>query len=249
METGLAKGIRRIGPVTFLLIGAVLLGAAPHPANAQEESCLLDKFSIGIGGDWNGISTRGRVDSRRLGIGTDIDFEGDLDLDASQINPNLRIEWRLKKHHVLRLLVNDIERSSVKETDRELQFGDLVIPVGTTLQSKYDIQTSTLGYSYFLALKEHLGFGVNVGIRVLDIGAFRPFLRPERPFGYERLSLARASSSPLEPAADQRALVRGRSIPSFFMRERRVLWLMPRRSAAFPLPRIFQSHSSTTCRM
>ena len=69
----------------WLVVLAFVVYASMPGLVAAQEFTLLDKFSLGIGGSWNGIDTRARLDSKKLGIGTEINFEEDLNLEGLRL--------------------------------------------------------------------------------------------------------------------------------------------------------------------
>ena len=152
----------------FLALLATLLWCAASAAEAQEYS-LFDKFSGSLEASYLGLETKARVDSKRLGIGTELSFESDLDLGSSKSIPSVTLEYRLGRRHLLSAFWQDIDRSSSSQPLTEIQFGELVIPIDSNVELGYDIKEVLLGYNYYFVLKDRKAIGVATGLRFLEI--------------------------------------------------------------------------------
>ena len=136
---------------------------------AAQEYSLFDKFSGSLEAGYVGLQTKARLDSKKLGIGTEIDFESDLDLDSGKSIPAMTLEYRLGRRHLLSAYWQDIDRTSSAQNLKEIQFGELVIPIDAEVSLGYDIKEVLLGYNYYFVLKDRSAIGVATGLRFLDI--------------------------------------------------------------------------------
>jgi len=157
----------------FASIGlAVLLLAVATPAAAQRGyEPLFDKFSLRLEGSWLATSTVIRLDSETLGRGTSLDFEDDLDLDASQTIPSLAFEWQIAKRHKLGVRWQDLGRNSTSQALEEIHWGDEVIPIDADITLGFDITQYYVDYAYFPWVKESWAAGFGLGVRVIELSA------------------------------------------------------------------------------
>jgi len=140
----------------------------PQLASSQEYP-LFDKFSLRLGASQNFLNTSVRLDSKKLGIGTEIDFEDDVDLASDEFTPDLGFQWHFRPRQEIGVYWSDLDRSSATLAAKEIRFGDLVIPLEGRVLVGFDITTYRVGYTYFPLVKDRLAVGVGGGVRVLDI--------------------------------------------------------------------------------
>ena len=161
--------VRRIWP---LLVTALLLAA---PAAAQDTSAdqqeyrLFDRFTFTIGLSWSDVSTDLRLDSKRFGVGTDLSLEDDLGLDDGVYGIDAKFEWQFARRHRLFASWLDLSRDDQNTVTRDLQLGDLLIPVSATTIVEFDVTDWRIGYTYYPWLRERWALGISAGVRVLDI--------------------------------------------------------------------------------
>jgi hypothetical protein len=157
----------------FASIGlAVLVMAVASPAAAQRAyEPLFDKFNLRLEGSWLATSTVIRLDSETLGRGTSLDFEDDLDLDASQTIPSLAFEWQIAKRHKLGVRWQDLGRNSTAQALEEIHWGDEVIPIDADISLGFDITQYYVDYAYFPWVKESWAAGFGLGVRVIELSA------------------------------------------------------------------------------
>lgn len=162
--------IRPPKSVVALTTCALLAGAflAASPAQAQPYS-LFDKFSIGFGVSGLSFDTRLRVDSQRLGIGDEIDWESTLGVSSDEFTPSLVFEWRVGRRHNIFGRWDAVERDGTEFVSTELEFGDLVIPINAAVTSSFDIDELLFGYNYYPWLRDRWALGFGIGFRWLDI--------------------------------------------------------------------------------
>jgi hypothetical protein len=99
-------------------------------AEAQREyEPLFDKFNFQVEASWVNISSEIRLDSEILGEGTTVDFEN-LGLAADKTIPTLAFQWQIAKRHRVGVRWQDIKRSSTTHVEEDIQWGDVILPVG-----------------------------------------------------------------------------------------------------------------------
>ena len=147
---------------TTLLV--VLL--APMAAHAQTD--LDDRFSISLGGFISDWGTKTRLDSDTLGLGTIIDFEDDLGLDASDTTFRVDGYFRFNDRHRLDLSVFDLSRNSSKAIQKDIQFGDVTFVIDKVIDAKSDLSVYKLAYTYSFLRRDRGSLGVSAGLYVAD---------------------------------------------------------------------------------
>ncbi len=150
---------------------AVLLALASPAAAQRDFEPLFDKYTLRLEGSAIGTSTEIRLDSEMLGQGTTINFEDDLDLDGSSLIPSLTFEWQIARRHKLAVRWQDISRDSSAQVDREIQWGDEIIPVNADVQLGFDVTQYYVDYAYFPWVKERWAAGFGLGARVIELSA------------------------------------------------------------------------------
>ena len=159
-------------------LGRVVLGAAAlafaSTTWAQDEP-LAGRFEMEIGGYF--VS---KVDSvaqfaRKLGpieIGTIIDFSTDLGLPDSESIARIDGSYHLNKRSSVEFSLWDIDRSSTRFLGKNIDFGDVTIPVGESVESFLDTQTIRVsyGYSFYNVPKAELGINAGLHVTTIDVG-------------------------------------------------------------------------------
>jgi hypothetical protein len=159
----------------FIMTGGVIVClflAAAAPVEAQSEfGPLFDKFNFKLAGSWVKMSTEIRLDSERLGTGTTLSFEDDLDLKGNQTIPTLAFEWQIARKHRLGVRWQDISRDSTAQALTEIQWGDEVIPVDANITLAFDISQLFIDYTYYPWINERWAFGFGCGLRVMELSS------------------------------------------------------------------------------
>ena len=152
----------------FFALLTLTLSAAPLAAQGTVEP-LFDTFNFKFEGSWVGLTTKIRLDSERLGKGTTLSFEDDLDLPNSEIVPSLSFEWQFGRKHRLGVRWQDIDRDSTTQVLEEIEWGGELIPVEANVKLGFDILTIAVDYTYYPWVKERWAGGVGLGFRVMDL--------------------------------------------------------------------------------
>lgn len=161
---------RCVSVVGLLCVAILSLSVVPAEAQHGFEP-LFDKFNFKVEGSWVDLSTEFRLDSELLGRGTALNFEDDLDLDASKTIPTLAFEWQIARKHRLGVRWQDISRTSSAQALTEIQWGDRIIPVDADISLGFDITQTFVDYAYFPWVKDRWAAGFGIGLRVMRIQA------------------------------------------------------------------------------
>jgi hypothetical protein len=154
-------------PVALL----ALLLAAPAVAQVPDHPALRDRFYFGAGVFFPQTTTQAQLDSNRLGVGTNIDFEQSLDMARSKTVPSFFGRWRFGERWRLDAEYFELNRTGERTTDRDIQWGELVIPAGSGVTSQFDFSDLrvSVGYAFFRAPDKELGVGLGLHLASYDV--------------------------------------------------------------------------------
>ena len=154
-------------PVALL----ALLLAAPAGAQVPDHAALRDKFYFGVGAFFPRTTTQAQLESNRIGIGTNIDFEESLDMARSKTVPSFFGRWRFGERWRLDAEYFELNRSGDRTIDQSIQWGDLTIPAGSGVTSQFDFSDLrvSVGYSFFRTQDKELGVGFGLHAASYDV--------------------------------------------------------------------------------
>lgn len=149
------------------IFACLAIGSAAH-ANAcsTEMGDDFHHYEYRVGAYVLGSSTQIRADSANGRIGTELDFEDDLNLDEDKGALLVSFQWRINPCHMLDVSHFRLRRSGTSRVDGELSFGETDFPVGADLRSTFTTEVTRLSYSYtFLNKKDWLA-AASIGLHV-----------------------------------------------------------------------------------
>ena len=147
------------------------LGIGVSPIRAGEAAvpihpALHDRFYLGFGAFVPRTTTSAQLDSTKLGVGTNIDFEQALGMQTQKLVPEFSARYRLTERWRFDAEHFALNRSSSRTLDRDLQWGGQVFPVNTQVDSKFNFSDTrvSVGYAFFRTADKELGaaFGLHV---------------------------------------------------------------------------------------
>jgi len=154
------------------LIVSALAAAFPLISQGQDGGTLFDdsRVEFRVGGQiFTNLSTRLRIDSETLGIGTELSLEQDLSVeDALQVG-RVDAVFRFNRRHGVAMSFYDIARDGAKLTTEDIQFGDTFYPEGTPVNSEFDQNIFKLAYRFRFVEKERATFGGSFGLHTMQI--------------------------------------------------------------------------------
>ena len=115
-----------------------------------------EKFRLDAGAFLAAFDTTLRIGSKKLGQGTDVNLEDDLDYDDSTVTYLFGGYWRFAKHHRLYTSYFVFDRDSSAQLNKELEIGDEVFPVGAGISSEFNLKIIPIAYGYsFINNEKH----------------------------------------------------------------------------------------------
>jgi hypothetical protein len=155
-------------PYFLIRVTLILLLLTLTPLAIAEE-LGSERFVISLGAFVADRDTSTRVDSNTLGRGTTIVLEDDLGLDSSQTVFRIDGHMRIAERHRLDFSVYDLSRDSTLTIDQDIQFGDEVFSVDTSIDSNFDLNIYKIAYTYSVWSTKDGFLGVGAGIHVADL--------------------------------------------------------------------------------
>ena len=145
---------------------ALLLGGA---AEAQR---FDDVVSIKVEAYFAGIGSHARIGTESGSIGTDIDFEDQLGMDANQVLPALEIGWRINDDWVLQGQYYGLQRRSEKTLDSAITVGDTTYPVNARVGAGFDSDIYRFTINNLVFQRNRLELGLGIGLHATDFNVF-----------------------------------------------------------------------------
>ncbi len=160
-----------------LLRGAIAAASfAAAAANAAdgiipEHPALQDRFYVGAGLFFPQTATSAQLQSR-TGVGVNVDFENALGMTTAKSVPMALGRWRLGQRWRIEAEYFELNRSSHKQLDRDIQWGDTVYPVNAQLDAHFNFSDLRLsaGYSFFRRTDKEVGVGLGLHVAQYDVG-------------------------------------------------------------------------------
>lgn len=109
-----------------------------------------------------------RLDSNTLGIGTEIDMENDLGFDKNLETFRFDADWRFLPRHRASFSIYRYSRDATRTINRDIQFGDQVFAINTTVASEFDMTVYKASYAYSVIQNAKFDLGLSAGVHLMD---------------------------------------------------------------------------------
>lgn len=153
---------------------AALLALTSAAASAQGVStetipnhpALSDKFRFELGGFYSRSSTQASLGPSSGGTGVVVDFENTLGLEDRNLSAIGGFVWRISDRWRLEVDYFSLNRDATRTLGTQVEWGNQVFPVGTTVESRYDFSDIRVsgGYSFFKRRDKELGVGLGLHV-------------------------------------------------------------------------------------
>lgn len=139
------------------------------PREEEQETYHWPRLSLSLGAQLVGvINTVLRVDSETLGEGTEVDLEDDFNLDDSFFLGRIDAGWQMSRRNSLDLSAFQLSRQGTGVIDRDIQIGDVVFPVDSSVENESDILVLKLAYRYAFLDRPRGHMGASLGLHTMD---------------------------------------------------------------------------------
>jgi hypothetical protein len=155
-----------LGLLMSLLVSTLHAQDAEETAQATQEWRKKPGFSLRFGTYMPSLNTKLRLDSERLGRGTEIDFEDTLQLDRSPVIARGDAEVPIASWLGLDLGFYIINRKNTRVIDRDIQVGDTIFNLNQTVNTKFNTTYLRTNFKFYIIRKPRLDFGVWAGANV-----------------------------------------------------------------------------------
>jgi hypothetical protein len=134
-------------------------------AAAAEEGPKFETFSLRVGGQAiSQFATTFRLDSERLGRGTEVRLENDLGFDESTEFGRVDAVWRFNRDHAVELTYFGFSRRASRQLNREIQWGDQVFAIDTEIYALFQSDVLKAAYRYTFAGGADWELGASIGV-------------------------------------------------------------------------------------
>ena len=154
-----------------------LLASMLQPALAADgvKELEVDPFNLSLGAYFV-TRTNGniRLDSTIGGlvtIGTSIDWERDLGGETSMTVPRIDGYYRFAPKHRVDFSWYKIDRGGTIYSQRDIDFGNVFFPTGTSIESRLDTETTKISYTYSFYRTAEIETSISAGLHVTSIEA------------------------------------------------------------------------------
>lgn len=130
-----------------------------------------DRFSVSFGGFLASYSSGITIGSKQLGLGVQIDIEDALGIESSTLAFRGRANYKFGKtrRHSTSFGYFGIIRNAKKVLDEELVIGNIIYPIGTELNSKYDLTILRAKYDYSFFQDNRISLGASFGLFIMPV--------------------------------------------------------------------------------
>lgn len=158
--------------MTFL---AATIGWGLSPAIAQEDAAPWDpweKWSLSVGGFVASLSNTARIGAP--GVALEFDLESALGLESSQTVFRVDASYRFggDNRHRFDFTWFDLSRDATKTLQRQIIIDGVTYPIGTTVNSAYELAFYNVRYGYSFIKDDRIDFAGSLGLHITDFGLF-----------------------------------------------------------------------------
>jgi hypothetical protein len=147
---------------------SVLCALFAFAAQAQQEGFEDSRFEVRVGSQtFTSFTTRLRLDSETLGVGTELELEDDLAVDDKTGVARLDGVVRFGGRHAFAMSYYDITREGTRNISREINYGDTVFPINANVTTEFDQQIVKAAYRFRFMDKERGNLAASAGLHVM----------------------------------------------------------------------------------
>jgi len=160
----------------LVVISAAALCSSTSAAFAQQsgngQRDPWEKWSVSLGAFVADLDNSIRIGAP--GVGLEFDLEDALGLKNSQTVFRLDASYRFgaDNRHRLDATWFDLSRSATRTLLEEIEIGGVVYPIGTTVDSEFDLAFYNVRYGYSFIKDERIDFAGSLGLHITDVGMF-----------------------------------------------------------------------------
>lgn len=165
-----AKSLVLATTMILLYIG---LPANLYGQNEKSDTTIYnwERFSVTAGGFITGLNNDLLLGSQRLGVGVVVNLEDALGLETNNVvfRSDATYIFGKRNRHAINAGYFGFFRAATKTIEEELIIGEEVFPVGTEVDSRFDLQIIRAAYNYSYFTDERVKLGASFGLFVMPI--------------------------------------------------------------------------------
>jgi len=153
---------------TRALTALTLAGAAMAAAPAAAQN-IDDNFWLTAEFYWPKVDSTVQISSvNNPTVGTEIDFEDDLNLDHGEALPSFEAGWRISNRFRLVGEFYKLGRSAETTLSRDLVFDDVTYHANATVAGEFDSSVYRFSVGYSFIRKDNAELGAAIGLHATD---------------------------------------------------------------------------------
>jgi hypothetical protein len=168
---GKEQTMKKIVRVFVMLLVAVLFSQPVLSESSDPTDQPWERFSFKLGGYIADLDSSVRIDSGALGAGVSVDVEDALDMDSTMSVWRAEVAYRFGKsqRHLLNLKYYEFNRDSSKTVGTVIEFKDKTYPIGTTVESYFNISVLKASYGYAFYQDDRISLAASLGLFITPI--------------------------------------------------------------------------------
>jgi len=157
-------------PTALVLLGLLGpgLAAGQDTGGWKVHPYLQDRWYLQLAAYWPKVETTARLDSTTLGRGTELNFEDDLGLKDREVLGAILASVRLGERWKIEFEYFALNREATLPVNKNIQWGNTVFPINTTVTSSFDSDVYRLSAGYAFVKDDRREFGATLGVHVTD---------------------------------------------------------------------------------
>jgi hypothetical protein len=157
----------------MVLLNAPFVKAQEHLPYKKKDSLdySWERFSVSMGGFLTGLNSDIQIRSQAIGLGAILNVEEALGLETTSLVFRSEMEYNFgkRKRSTARLGYFSLLRKSTKVLETEIELGDQTFPVGTEMNSKYNLRIIKGTYEYSFFMDERVKMDASIGLYIMPI--------------------------------------------------------------------------------
>jgi len=135
----------------------------------QAQKKPWERFSFNLGGGVVFMKSDVRIGSESTGISVNVEDALGLDTDMVVFRGEGIFRLGDSRRHRLDFGYFDLSRSGTKTLGRDITIGNTKYPIGTTVETEFDLKLFKGAYSYSLLQDDRIDFGLGIGLYVAPV--------------------------------------------------------------------------------
>jgi len=165
-----------LNTIKLLFLG-LLIGfnvCAKEKNNTSEPDTLnysWERLSINFGGFLTGLNNDIQLGSQTVGLGVIINVEDALGLETTStvLRSEVHYNFGKRRRHTAGLEYFGLFRNALKVLESDIEIGDQIFPVGTEVDSRFNLQIYKAKYSYAYFQDKRVKLDASFGLFVMPI--------------------------------------------------------------------------------